>query len=139
MKTRKKIVGDQVWMNDPKGLYSQCHKNKQDGLMFPCFQGASYTFTDPPWIQATVPYIETEMDEGGSCKRLRICHGSATDLLRSATVIQGQVCRCPFDCFLIRKPFPCQSVADPAMFWAIFVGTEASGMPQAHPGWVYRQ
>ena len=44
--------------------------------------------------------------------------------------------------FLIRKPFPCQSVADPIMFWAIFVGTEASrmkGMPQGHPGWVYSQ
>ena len=36
------------------------------------------------------------------------------DLLRSATVKQGQVCGCPFDCFfLICKPFPCQSIADP--------------------------
>ena len=35
------------------------------------------------------------------------------DPLRSATVTQGQVCGSPFDCFLIRKPFPCQSVADP--------------------------
>ena len=26
---------------------------------------------------------------------------------------QGQVCGCPFDCFLIREPFLCQSVADP--------------------------
>ena len=44
--------------------------------------------------------------------------------------------------YLIRKPFPCQSVADLAMFGAIFVGTEASrmkGMPQGHPGWVYAQ
>ena len=46
-------------------------------------------------------------------KDLQICHGSAMDLLRSATVTQGQVCRCPFDCFLIHKHFPCQSVADP--------------------------
>ena len=31
-------------------------------------------------------------------KDLRICHGSTTDLRRSATVTQGQVCGCPFDC-----------------------------------------
>ena len=29
---------------------------------------------------------------------LLICHGSATDLRRSATVTQGEVCRWPFDC-----------------------------------------
>ena len=47
-------------------------------------------------------------------KDLWICHGSSTDLLQSTTETQGQVCGCPFDCFfLIRKPFPCQSVADP--------------------------
>ena len=46
-------------------------------------------------------------------KDLQICHGSTTDILQSATVIQGQVCGCRFDCFLILKPFPCQSVADP--------------------------
>ena len=46
---------------------------------------------------------------------------------------------------LICKPFPCQSIADPldpAIFWGIFVGAEASrmkGMPQGHPGWVYGQ
>ena len=35
------------------------------------------------------------------------------DLLWSTTGTQGQVCGCSFDCFfLIRKPFPCQSVAD---------------------------
>ena len=45
-------------------------------------------------------------------KDLRICHRSTKDLLWSATVTHGQVCRCPFDCFLIRTPFPCQSVAD---------------------------
>ena len=28
----------------------------------------------------------------GDVKDLRICHGSATDLLRTATVPQGQVC-----------------------------------------------
>ena len=50
-------------------------------------------------------------------KDLRICHRSATDLLRNATVNQGQVCGCPFDClFLIRKPFSCQSLADPVSF-----------------------
>ena len=32
-------------------------------------------------------------------KDLWICHGSATDLLWSTTVTQGQVCGCPFDCF----------------------------------------
>ena len=32
--------------------------------------------------------------------------------LRSATVTQGQVCGCPFDCFSIHKLFMCQSVAD---------------------------
>ena len=37
------------------------------------------------------------MDEGDL--DLRICHGSATDLLWSTTVTQGQVCGCPFDCF----------------------------------------
>ena len=47
-------------------------------------------------------------------KEIQICHGPATDLLRSATVTKGQVCGCPFDCFfLIHKLFPCQSVADP--------------------------
>ena len=41
--------------------------------------------------------------------------------------------------FLICKPFACQSIADPAMFLWIFIGTEASrmkGMPQGYPGWV---
>ena len=50
--------------------------------------------------------MESDTDEDGSCKRF-------TDLLRSATVTQEQVCGCPFDCFLIRKPVSCPSVADP--------------------------
>ena len=50
-------------------------------------------------------------------KVLRICHGSATDRhgtprtgLRMKRLHKGLVF---FYCFLIRKPFLCQSVADP--------------------------
>ena len=63
-------------------------------------------------------------------KDLRICHVSATDPLRSATVTQGRFA----DARKIQL--------DPAMFGAIFVGTEQSrmkGMPQRHPGWLYGQ
>ena len=72
-------------------------------------------------------------------KGLQICHRSATDLLQSTTVTQGQVCGCPLDCFFNPQTLSVSicstSVADPAMFWAIFNGMEASGrkgMPQGH-------
>ena len=88
----------------------------------------------------------------GHIKDLRICDGSATDLLWTATVTQGQGFRCKdctkdwsFDCYFylqtLSMSIHSRSIADPAMFWGIFVGAEASrmkGMPQGHPGWVYR-
>ena len=45
-------------------------------------------------------------------KDSQICHGSVTDLLRSATATQGQVCGSLLTVFLIRKTFPHQSIAD---------------------------
>ena len=94
-----------------------------------------------------LPYVETDTDEGGSCKTFFDLPRIATDLLWSATVTQGQFCGCPIDCFFNPQTLSiCQSIADLrldlTMFLAIFAGTEASrmkGRPQGHPGWVYRQ
>ena len=76
-----------------------------------------------------VPYMVTDRDAQGMrvdhVKDLSNCHRSATDRHR-------QVCRCKdctkdwsCDCFLIRKPFSCQSVADPVMFLQIFIGPKS--------------
>ena len=73
------------------------------------------------------------MDEGGSCKRFtdlpQIHYESPTEHYGDPRTGFVDVL---LPVFLIRKPFLCQSVADPGMFWAIFINTEASrmkGMP----------
>ena len=65
----------------------------------------------------------------GHVKDLRICHRSATDLLQTATVPKDR-----FEdektaqriglltVFIIRKPFLCQSVADPVRSGNVFGG-----------------
>ena len=67
------------------------------------FLGTSYTFTDPPQIYVTVPYMETDRDEGGSCKRLKDRFADVKTAQRIGLL----------SVFLIRKPFLCQSVAGP--------------------------
>ena len=78
--------------------------------------------------QATVLYMETDTDEGGSCKRF-------TDL---PLIRYGS----PAEHYGDPRALSVSIRLDPVMFWLIFVGTEVSrmkGMPQGHPGWVYGQ
>ena len=73
--------------------------------------------------------METDTDEGGSCKKFtdlpRICYRSPTEHYGDPRTGLQMSCSV-LTVFLIRKPFPCQSVEDPAMFWAIFVGSSVS-------------
>ena len=86
--------------------------------------GASYTFTYPPRIYATVPYMETDKDEGGSCKRFtdlpRISYRSSTEHYgdpRTGLRMKITAQRLGLlTVFLIHKPFLCQSVAYPVRF-----------------------
>ena len=66
-------------------------------------------------MYATVPYMVTDRDEGGSYKRFtdlpRACYGSPTD--RHGAPSTGlRMKRLHKGLFLIRKSFPCQSIAD---------------------------
>ena len=59
-----------------------------------------------------VSYMVTDRDAQG----MRVGHvkiyGPATDLQRTSLWIKRLHKGWSYDCFLIRKPFPCQSVAD---------------------------